>query len=164
MFLLKFRHVHPDETLNKKRQNLVIRPFMRSQSFQIRVYSLTDLLNVFMHVSRHLLGQLRFTCKTTVKHLLASMQLISSNNKSTNAKNITAVTWQTEFDEDASGFDSLWRDRSIRCWSLSVAVVVETGWLLPVRERDHFMPRVYFAGVSWHVCPSSLPPFILLSG
>lgn len=48
--------------------------------------------------------------QTAIKHLLGSMQLISSNNKMSQ--------WSRE-----SGFDS-------------VTVVVETGWLLPVGKRE----------------------------
>lgn len=54
----------------KERQNLVICPFTRSHSFQKKACLLTDLLNVFMHVSRHLLGQLSFTCKNNSQMFL----------------------------------------------------------------------------------------------
>lgn len=139
----------------KERQNLVICPSREANNLKRRlIYWLTFLMSLCMY---------RATCLAssvlpakTVKHLLASMQFISSNNKTRNDRNITAVTSQTEFDEDASGFDSLWRYCSIRCWGLSV------------RQDDYFQSgreiascRVFILLASHGMCVRhlSLPSF-----
>ncbi len=78
----------------KERQNLVICPSREANNYKRRlIYWLTFLMSLCMY---------RATCLAssvlpakTIKHLFASMQFISSNNKTRNARNITAVTWQS---------------------------------------------------------------------
>lgn len=64
MLLLKLRHVHADETLRKRATESCYSPLHAQPiiSNEGLFTDFTDLLNVFMHVSSHLLGQLGFTC------------------------------------------------------------------------------------------------------
>lgn len=70
MFLLEFRHIHSDETLgNKKKSVSVIK--LKAYENNINLYRElllalvfdADLLEVFMHVTGHLLSQLGFSYK-----------------------------------------------------------------------------------------------------
>lgn len=123
MLLLKLRHVHADETLRKRATESCYSPFMRSRSFPIKVYlltSLTFLMSLCMYRATCLASSV-LPAQTAIKHLFASMQLISSNNVSVHVR----VVLTHNYDVIPSGFllPIEKREMCLFCWRVVASII-----------------------------------------